>query len=527
MNPPTVVFHEFVTVTRAVPIPMRDGVRLTADIYRPRGVDTPLPVLLMRLPYGRAIASTVTYKHPSWYAMQGFIVVIQDVRGCGLSEGNFYPFRHEYEDGYDTVAWCVQELPGSNRRVGMYGFSYQGVTQFQAAVMQPPGLVTICPAMATADLYHGWFYWGGMPCWEFLLTWGLQLTQNRAQYLGDEPKSIATFAAQQRLPELLQTLPMLAVEPVDGFYYDWLEERDPQSPYWQQLNPIARFDAYDLPALHVAGWYDLFVEATWHTHERSLAATAQPQHLVIGPWQHMPWIPQVGDVNFGPEASSAIDTYQVDWFNFWLKGIDNGITGRSPRHFFAMGPNQWHQPAAAPVITLHLHSDATLSAEPPHPAPPDIYVFDPRIPNPSTAYAPLDQQPTHRRWDYLLYASAVLPAELWIAGVATLTLHATSDAPEPCWVVKLLDLFPGDRQQLITMGILQTNQCPVPLSFRPTDYVVPAGHRLGLAIASAAFPLVARTANPRATVSDLRESTQQVHYHAPSTLRLPKQLGKT
>jgi putative CocE/NonD family hydrolase len=115
-------FHRKVSVDRQVKIPMRDGISLTADIYRPKGVDQPLPVLLMRLPYGRAIASTVTYKHPSWYAMQGYIVVIQDVRGCGTAEGEFYPFRHEYNDGYDTVQWCAQNWRAAMAKWACMGF---------------------------------------------------------------------------------------------------------------------------------------------------------------------------------------------------------------------------------------------------------------------------------------------------------------------------------------------------------------------------------------------------------------------
>ncbi len=175
MPPKITAFHSQVNVQRQVKIPMRDRINLTADIYRPKKVDSTLPVLLMRLPYGRAIASTCTYVHPSWYASQGYIVVIQDVRGCGTSEGEFYPFRNEYDDGFDTVEWCVKELEGSSGKVGMYGFSYQGVTQFQSAVQQPEGLITICPTMATADLYHGWFYFGGALCLDFDLGWALQL----------------------------------------------------------------------------------------------------------------------------------------------------------------------------------------------------------------------------------------------------------------------------------------------------------------------------------------------------------------
>ncbi|WP_439566425.1 CocE/NonD family hydrolase, partial [Gloeocapsopsis crepidinum] len=140
----------------------RDGVRLDADIYRP-DAEGEFPVLLMRQPYGRAIASTVVYAHPSWYAAHGYIVVIQDVRGRGTSQGEFKLFVNEIEDGEDAVNWAA-DLPGSNGKVGMYGFSYQGMTQLYAAVAKPPALKTICPAMIAYDLYSDWVYAGGAFC---------------------------------------------------------------------------------------------------------------------------------------------------------------------------------------------------------------------------------------------------------------------------------------------------------------------------------------------------------------------------
>src|SRR5919202_1923624 len=140
----------------------RDGVRLDADIYRPDAAGE-FPVLLMRQPYGRAIASTVVYAHPTWYAAQGYIVVIQDVRGRGTSGGEFKLFAHEIADGEDTVNWAAS-LSGSNGKVGMYGFSYQGMTQLYTAAAKPSALITICPAMVGCNLYADWAYEGGAFC---------------------------------------------------------------------------------------------------------------------------------------------------------------------------------------------------------------------------------------------------------------------------------------------------------------------------------------------------------------------------
>ncbi len=128
----------------------------------------PHPTLLMRQPYGRDIASTVVYAHPVWFARHGYNVVIQDVRGRGDSEGEFYPFRHEGRDGAETIAW-LRTRPESNGRIGMYGFSYQGMTQLLAAAEQPEGLHCIAPGMTAYDLYHGWFYHHG--ALRFASTW--------------------------------------------------------------------------------------------------------------------------------------------------------------------------------------------------------------------------------------------------------------------------------------------------------------------------------------------------------------------
>jgi len=546
--------HSKIKVERQVKIPMRDGINLTADIYRPSGVDIALPVLLMRLPYGRAIASTVTYAHPSWYAMQGYIVVIQDVRGCGTSEGEFYPFRNEYEDGYDTVTWCVEELEGSNGRVGMYGFSYQGVTQFQAAVMQPKGLITICPAMATADFYHGWFYFGGAIALEFTLTWALQLVQNQAYFHKLEPQATNLYQSQQEISKLLHSVPLdrievLKSEPLANFFFDWITNSQPHDSYWQELNPLSRFEQFDLPALHIAGWADIFIEATIAAYQQAKQVTNQPQFLIGSPWQHLPWQQQVGELDFGEAAIPQIDRLQVDWFDYWLKGLDNGMMGRSPVQLFLMGENRWldlqawEREPEYQNFFLHEHGKLTANISELPSAFPDIYVYDPRIPNPSTSYGSYDQRDVHRRSDVLIYISSLITEDLRISGTAEFILFAATSAPDTDWAIKLLDIYPDGRQMLVTMGVLRAKfrtsfnaiewiESEVALEYkiklRPTCHSFKLGHRLGVAIASAAFPLIERhtntSKNPSScTASEFVEVTQQV-YHSPefpSHLKLP------
>ncbi len=156
---------------------------LVSDHYYPSPDHSgpgPWPTLLMRQPYGRDIASTVVYAHPAWLARQGYHVVIQDVRGRGGSEGEFYAFRHDGRDGAETIAWLMQH-PACDGRIGMYGFSYQGSTQLLAAAEHPAGLVCIAPHMTAADLYHGWFYHHGALRLSSTLGWGIQMLREDAR----------------------------------------------------------------------------------------------------------------------------------------------------------------------------------------------------------------------------------------------------------------------------------------------------------------------------------------------------------
>ena len=167
------------------PCVLRDGVTLVADVYRPSGVDSS-PVLLIRLPYDKTAAeSNFGYAHPSWYAAHGYMVVVQDSRGCGGSEGEFYPFVTEADDGYDSIEWAAR-LPGSNGQVGTYGFSYPGYQQLLAACTAPPSLATMCPGFTSAQAYEGWTYDQGALRLAFAAWWAMSLELPQLKSRGDE-----------------------------------------------------------------------------------------------------------------------------------------------------------------------------------------------------------------------------------------------------------------------------------------------------------------------------------------------------
>ena len=571
--------HPTVRVERSVAVEMSDGTVLYADIYRPRQASVRLPVLLMRLPYGREIASTVVYAHPSWYAAQGFIVVIQEVRGCGRSQGTFYPLQaKEMADGFDTVRWCRQ-LPGGNGKVGMYGFSYQGITQFQAIAggAASVGLRAIAPGMAAIDRYRGWCYWGGALALDLVVPWGIQLAQDQAQFQALDPEATELGSARRQMQQWLNFTPLDRLEPladrdIGTFYFDWVRERIPDSAYDIELNPQTYLKGiYDLPGLHVAGWADSYLEGTLQAYEWLQDQTQQLQLLVVGPWQHIPWSRQVGEVDFGPDASPQIDRLQVRWFNHWLRdrgdsygtdrtlsGATEDLTQESPVKLFEMGSNRWLDFDRWPVPTqpktlwlasnglangpdsegrLMEHLDAVEGLDF------DSYVYDPRIANPTTPYGPYDQRQVHHRPDLVLYTSEPLTNPLAIVGSPVFHLYAATTAIDTDWAIKLMRVCPTGETLLLTAGVLRGRfrkslaqpEMLTPeeildytIQLRPTCWQILAGERLQVAIASAAFPWIDRNPNTgqwpaTAKYGDFQTATQTIFHSKrwPSRIVLP------
>ena len=199
----------------------------------------------MRQPYGRDIASTVVYAHPVWFARHGYHVAIQDVRGRGGSEGEFYPFRNEGRDGAETIAW-LRKHPACNGRIGMYGFSYQGATQLLAAAEQPQGLQCIAPHMTAADLYHGWFYHHGALRLSSTLAWGIQMLREDARRKGLREASDRLEAAwanirAQAAHVPYATHPAIADPALPSYVRDWFTHREP-GEYWSALDISTRID---------------------------------------------------------------------------------------------------------------------------------------------------------------------------------------------------------------------------------------------------------------------------------------------
>ena len=502
-------------MTSRVPMPetvsmhTRDGVRLDADLYVPEG-EGPFPALLMRQPYGRRIASTVTYAHPSWYAEQGYLVVIQDVRGRGTSEGSFEPFINEQQDGEDTLTWLA-DLPLCNGRIGMYGFSYQGVTQLFAAASGHPALQAIAPAMTGFRLERDWAYEGGAFRLQNSLSWAAQLGAESDRRDGNHDR----FAQRYRLghgpgaDELIDPASPAVRERLEGtFYGDWLDQ-PLDSDYWRQHSVAGCLPVVDLPALHVGGWFDSFLTGTLATFDY-LRAGAGHQRLVIGPWTHLPWTPAVGQAWLGEAAQSHIDALQLRWFDHYLKGQDTGVEDDPLVELYDLRANRWRAYAdypASPGSRLSLASDGSagfniqggrLGAALDVDATVDTLIHDPWRPVPAVGghLAPSpgmhDRTVVDARPDVLTYTGAPLAADQQLAGPVRVTLNAAADADsfDLCAVLSVVDA--DGRARNLTQGYARARgNGPVAVDLRGTCALLRAGERLRLSVSGACYPAYA------------------------------------
>jgi uncharacterized protein len=524
-----------VTVERDVPARMRDGVTLYADVYRPA---TPgrYPVILFRHPYDKAPAASLTYAHAPWYARHGYVVVNQDVRGRYTSEGEWYPFRHEADDGEDTVEWAAR-LPGANGRVGMLGFSYYGATQLQAALRRPPSLGCICPGMTGSQYFDGWTYNQGALALAFVASWATFLAMGEAKRRRDDVATAGMLGAFLNGPNLYGGLPLRAYPPLAGndlapYFRDWLDHST-DDEYWRRWSIESDYSRLDVPALHVGGWYDIFLSGTVRNFEglrRSAGSETSRarQKLLAGPWYHIPWTPMPGAVHMGLQASNqAVNEWQIRWFDQFLKDEDTGVLD-TPVTLFLMGANVWRDetewpPRGTRFVDYYLHSDGLansatgdgqLSTEPPGREPPDIFSYDPLFPVPSAGghsccfpnVAPMGVEPQGLPESFngvLVYTSRPLERDLTVIGPITATLYAASSAVDTDFTVKLCDVWPDGRSFNIREGIVRARYRSSLVSpsliapdeiyeyrveLGPTANVFKAGHRIRVDVSSSSFP---------------------------------------
>ncbi len=517
-----------VRLERGVRCVLSDGTTLVSDHYYPAGGGAH-PTLLMRQPYGRDIASTVVYAHPVWFARHGFNVVIQDVRGRGGSEGEFYPFLHERDDGAETIGWLCSR-PESNGKVGMYGFSYQGMTQLLAAAEEPEGLVCIAPAMTAHDLYHGWFYHNGALRLASSLGWGLQMLKEDARRLELTEASAALEAAwinlrAEPLGAPYRQNPALLQPGLPSYVLNWFDHDRP-SDYWSQMDISQLLLQIKIPALHVSGWFDTYLNGSVDGFLALVGGAGSEfarknQYLIAGPWVHIPWGELIGEQNFGPEALLDTDSLLLRWFNHWLK--DSGEFANEPKiRHFAMGVNRWFDAGAwgsAGSLELFLRSaeransrkgtGVLTTSAPCAEEPRDVFVYDPEVPvhgpgGPASLSGPTNQAALEMGNNLLVYTTAPLTAPMHVFGHPEVEIHCSSSAPSADVVAKLVRVTAHGRAEFVCIGIARSSYLFHDSSYgadsvhcwrfalEPTSCVFLPGESIRLEIAGSAFPLYDR-----------------------------------
>jgi uncharacterized protein len=563
-----------VLVEKDVPIPLRDGVTTYADIFRPLE-GPPAPVVVVRTPYDKEVSMGGLGVLPQWLklAERGYAVVVQDTRGRASSEGVFYPFAHEGEDGVDTVGWAAAQ-PWSNGRVGVLGASYFGATTMLAAKEQPAGLACIVPIITADDYHAGWAYQGGAFELGFMGTWGAGLAS--AQFLRPDCP-VSPEARREVLSAMADPMGMLSHMPiatmpgmsnpeVAPYWKDWTAH-SADTGYWQRWRIADAHGSMATPGFHIGGWFDIFLGGTLRNFQGMQAAGRAPQKLLIGPWAHTGYDRYLGALEFGPTGAAAFAGVIGDinhWLDRHLRGDASVDTGPAVR-YFVMGANQWRSdetwpPKASTTERWYLHSSGSANSlrgngslsvsKPESDEPADVFLYDPARPVPTGGGnllvapvrqpGPFDQQAIEQRDDVLCYTSAPLAAPLTVAGPVRLTLHAATDGPDTDWTAKLVDVYPDGRAINLCDGILRARYrrsrqeaellkpgdvYEYDIDLVGTAHQFAAGHRVRLEVSSSNFPRFDRNTNTGGDIANeaaWRVAVQRVFHSAarPSALEL-------
>jgi len=519
-----------VTVQKNVMVPMRDGVKLAMDIYQPKKMSGPLPAVLTILPYGTD--QGMIPKVGKLFARHGYVFLAEDCRGIESSEGKWFPLVWDYDDGHDTLDWIAKQ-PWFDGRLGMWGGSYFGYTQWQAA--PDSNVLTAMVPLFTSPNMHKMVVNGG--ALEFIMVEGW-LTGMEAQVQKEklQPEFSSGFYNQplrDSTPldiELLHTKPeMLEQDPM------FLLNHPGDSEFARPTYFKPYYSHVSAPGLLVAGWFDQFLQPQLDDFVAIRGegqADAKKSRLIVGPWTH-----GLPSSKFEDGKRSGVRLYVHEtfaWYERWLKGVQNGIENEAPVKIFIMGENVWRDEQEWPLARTqstkyYLHSTGPanarsgkgiLSTQPPGSEPADQYKYDPKNPVPTKGgtFQPFtghpagsfDQSEMLKRDDVLLFATEPLSQGVEVTGPISVTLYAASSAKDTDFVAMLLDIHPDGKAMYLQDGCIRAryrNGYQKPSLIEPgqvyeykidlwstSNYFQP-GHRIALEVTSSNFPQYDRNTN--------------------------------
>jgi len=541
---PTLAKHPSPKLTEQlkVDIPMRDGVILRADIFRPADDSAgPYPVLMARTPYNK----TGLHNNAKAFAEAGYIVVCQDSRGRFASDGQWESFlrfdTNNARDGYDTVEWCAK-LPGSTGKVGTFGSSYNAFLQWRTASLAPPSLVCMS-AQSIPARYTDLEGPGSIRPGRRLQWWYGSMSpdlRKRSGSPGPAEKAEARKLWQANSEKWLNFLPFQNLP--HQFWEDETEPviawmNNPHTDPWALHEDVAKTT---IPNLDAIGWFDhcngdLLLNRLIKSKAKTEVARTGSRTLV-GPWSHAGrGKSKVGKIEFGPNAKVDLVAEQLRWFDHWLKGKATGILDEAPYRIFVMGDNQWRDEPTWPLEratmqTLYLGSggkantptgDGKLLSEKPVAGGKDRFTYDPADPvptqYPATAFTvPSDQKPLAGRNDILVYQGEPLTKRLEVTGNAIVELHAATSAADTDFFVRLIDVYPDGRAIDVALGLVRAryrngidkDQPIVPgevtnnkIKLTPTSIAFLPGHRIRVDITGSDYPNYDRNHNTLANPS--------------------------
>lgn len=529
------------TFQKKVMIPMRDGTKLAANIFLPKQAGA-YPVVLMRTPYGKP---GETWGDAKRYCPAGYVLVAQDCRGRGESEGKWDPWTYDIQDGFDTQEW-VGSQPWCNGKIGTTGGSYVGWTQWASAPMASKYLKAMVPVVPFADPYHDIAYIGGAFQLSLSLGWGVGVGGVKVD--------------PAKLPEAFKYLPLnqwdAQFDKKVPYLNDWVNHPT-YDDYWRKFSIDGHYAAVTVPALNIGGWYDIFSKNTIDLVNKARKESAnrlarRNQFVVIGPWGHGVGGRKTGEVDFTEKAQFNVGDAQFQWFEYWLKDKDTHVEDWAAYRIFVMGENVWHEEHEWPLkrtqfTPYYFHSggkantrtgNGEMSVAQPAVEPADTFTYDANNPVPThggnnlvgTAFGPFDQSTIEERKDVLVYTTAPLTKATEVTGPVKVVLYAASSAKDTDFTAKLVDVAPDGKAINLCDGIIraryrnsETNLELIKpgetyryeIDMWVTSNLFKDGHRIRVEISSSNFPRFDRNPNSGKTFgtdTELLKADQTVYH---------------